>query len=436
MFDELAPHLTSSQRKGLLKRLENWEDPDQAIPAEYELALTWAASMVDTIEVERQFGRGRPDIYFHDLFGEPAAVDIATISDDALGGISLMRRAANIINGLAVRYSKDAPNHLHFEFLEESFYLPADRRRSPFTRYVRRRRVTRKFDATPALDNQLREWIGQSPATAPLRYEDEQIGVVISWKDYVHPQTNIFSSMPAVCYDVRDNPLYATLKSKARNQLRDVPTGTKRGIFICDGGCSLLRDMRPISGRREVSGDQILREFVAKGHVDFVAAFVPRRESEHGVLGRQNARKWFLYGYAGALQESDFDKIARLAALLPAPYLHGYQARSWHEQRMFEPQGRGHYLPAIYTGWKDTSEMKISARGLQEFLAGRIDREMLKRSVVGEHNFFEAQLQRGKTISNVRFEGSGVVRDDDYIVFEFDDDPAASPIHDKSQKEM
>ncbi|HEX5259152.1 MAG TPA: hypothetical protein VFW35_10290, partial [Sphingomicrobium sp.] len=229
MFDELTPHLTPSQRKGLLKRLENCEDPDQAIPAEYELALTWAASMVDTIEVERQFGDSRPDIYFHDLFGEPAAVDIATMSDDALGGISLMRRAANIISGLAVRYAKDAPNHLHFEFLEESFYLPADRRRSPFTRYVRRRRITRKFNTTSVLENQLREWISQSPTSAPLRYEDEQIGVVITWKDYVHPQTNIFSSMPAVCYDVRENPLYATLKWKARNQLREVPGGIRRG---------------------------------------------------------------------------------------------------------------------------------------------------------------------------------------------------------------
>jgi hypothetical protein len=31
--------------------------------------------------------------------------------------------------------------------------------------------------------------------------------------------------------------------------------------------------------------------------------------------------------------------------LLPAPYLSGYEARSWHEQGMFSPQARGQYLP-------------------------------------------------------------------------------------------
>jgi hypothetical protein len=95
---------------------------------------------------------------------------------------------------------------------------------------------------------------------------------------------------------------------------------------------------------------------------------------------------------------------------------------------MFDPQGRGHYLPAHYTSGKGKSQMKVSARGLQEFLAGRISLQELKRWSLGDHNFFEATLARGKTISGVRFESSGTDGDDDYVVFEFEEDPAASPL--------
>jgi hypothetical protein len=97
MLDELAQHLTASKSTDLLKRLEH-KEADQAIPAEYELALTWGVSKVAHLQIERPFGNRAPDIYSEDLLrSAPVAVDVAAISDDSLGDESVMRRAANII---------------------------------------------------------------------------------------------------------------------------------------------------------------------------------------------------------------------------------------------------------------------------------------------------------------------------------------------------
>ncbi|WP_392710958.1 hypothetical protein [Rhizobium ruizarguesonis] len=64
--------------------------------------------------------------------------------------------------------------------------------------------------------------------------------------------------------------------------------------------------------------------------------------------------------------------------------------------------------------------MKISARGLQEFLAGRLSREEFKRFVAD--NLFERALSDGRTISNITIERKETEKDDDYLIFEFEDD--------------
>jgi hypothetical protein len=72
--------------------------------------------------------------------------------------------------------------------------------------------------------------------------------------------------------------------------------------------------------------------------------------------------------------------------------------------------------------------IKISARALHELMAGKLTSEQFKHWTVGENNPFKLQLGEGRTISNVRFEGKNVAADDDYLIFEFRDDPAAAPL--------
>ena len=73
--------------------------------------------------------------------------------------------------------------------------------------------------------------------------------------------------------------------------------------------------------------------------------------------------------------------------------------------------------------------IQISARAVQELLAGRLTAKEFEDWTVGRHpNPFERQLALGRTISSVDFVPKDVKADDDYLVFTFRDDPAAAAL--------
>ncbi|MGO7755297.1 hypothetical protein ACC817_08245 [Rhizobium ruizarguesonis] len=427
MIDELAARLPPSKLKEIIGRLDH-ADPDQAIPQEYELGLLWAALKISDIEIEKPLGRKAPDFYATDLFPSgPAFVEIAAISDTALSGEPLMRRAANIINNFAV--VKKSDRHLYYQFNEESGYLPA--KNGGFfapTQYYRRRRVTREFNLDDEMRASIAEWLKGKPSSGPLRLTNPSIDVSISWKEYVHPQGNVFSSMPSEAHDVEDNPLFKVLKAKEREQLQATPQGTLKCIFLGDAGCQLLRDLRPISvGARTVSGKQIIEHFLDCSSVDIVCVFSPQKMNRHNYQSFDNPRVWHVTVFdQRGLPEDEHAKLRTIAGSLPEPYLDGYQARSWHQQGMFHPRAKGQYLPPMWVTKNGIQNMKISARGLQELLAGRLSREEFKRFVAD--NLFERALSDGRTISNITIERKETEEDDDYLIFEFEDDPAARAI--------
>lgn len=71
--------------------------------------------------------------------------------------------------------------------------------------------------------------------------------------------------------------------------------------------------------------------------------------------------------------------------------------------------------------------MKLSTRLLQEFLAGKIERERFERGVSSDTNLFKTWLDMGYVIRSARVEDAGVDEDDDQLVLEFERDPAAVP---------
>jgi hypothetical protein len=429
MLNDLGPWLVRGKAKDLLNRLENRE-PDQALPAEYELALTWAVSRVATLEIDKRMGERTPDIYSSDLLANcPVAADVAAVSDVSLSGDALMRRAANIINLACDEILKSASEHLHYSFQERSGYFATTKGRR---RFARDRQITNAFQMDTLLRAALKDWLRGGRPTEPLRWRSEHIDVVISWRDYVHPLTNTFSSMPSLAYDLRKNPLYKVLKSKAR-QLKEVPVGVRRAIFLGDAGCRLLSDInRADSVNQTFSGQQIINTFLADGNsVDFVLVFSSKRAKERSLDTFKNPRIWYVYVFEqqrSRMQTEDLNRFFMLRDSLPAPYLTGYEAHSWHQQGMFSPQGRGHYLPTSMSIGRKSMTIKISARALHELMAGKLTSEQFKHWTVGENNPFKLQLGEGRTISNVRFEGKNVAADDDYLIFEFRDDPAAAPL--------
>jgi len=176
------------------------------------------------------------------------------------------------------------------------------------------------------LENTLRSWLGTSPPVQPLRLQTEHMDVVVSWRDYVHPHGNTFSSMPSEAHDVRDNPLYTVLKSK-QDQLRSAPSGTRRAIFLGDAGCHLLRDIRPMTqGLRTVSGYDIIQTFLSDTDIDFVAVFVPKYQNEYAIVqyNSDNPRLWHLYVFdrKSEVPLGEFDRLSAIRDLLPNPFLH------------------------------------------------------------------------------------------------------------------
>ena len=51
-----------------------------------------------------------------------------------------------------------------------------------------------------------------------------------------------------------------------------------------------------------------------------------------------------------------------------------------------------------------------------------------RQAFSNDRNYFDAELSRGRTIQDVRFESKGLDEDDDYLVFDLDFDWGASAL--------
>ncbi|WP_058186658.1 hypothetical protein [Terracidiphilus gabretensis] len=428
MLNELGPWLVRSKATDLLKRLEN-VSADQAIPAEFELALSWALTKVARLEIDRPMGNRTPDIYSPDLLSSaPVSVDVAAISDALLSGQAFMRRAAKIINRTCDEILTGSSAHLHYTFQERSGYVRDEFGR---TRFDRRRLITKSFQMDPQLRLALAAWLKNRSTDHPLHWAGKDIKVTISWRDYVHPQSNTFCTMPSLAYDLRENPLYQVLKSKS-DQLQNVSNGAHRGVFLGDAGCQLFNDIYRVDRvNNTFSGQQVIETFLAdESTIDFVAVFSVKRAMTGSRDSSKNPRIWHLYVFEQKSQKNlDLSCLMHLRDILPAPYLSGYEARSWHEQGMFSAQARGRYLPTSMSIGKQSMTVRISGRALQELMAGRLTvKEFENWTVGGRPNPFEQQLALGWTISSVSYEPKDASADDDYLIFTFKDDPAAAAL--------
>ncbi|HVA13481.1 MAG TPA: hypothetical protein VNF99_09545 [Stellaceae bacterium] len=429
MLDELGPWLTKGKAKDLLKRIE-MEDPDQSIPGEYELGIGWGLSKLTDLEIGHVYGRSEPDFVSIGLFPEqPAVIEVTALSDAALSGEASMERTANIINQFADTIRKGANTHLHYTFGETSGHHRVKMKKAwgPFThrdQYFRRRLTSLKFTLTHLHKSELRHWLATWPPSQPLRIEGEGTAVTIVWKEYVHPSIKTFSSMPSEVHDLKDNPVYERLKEKEKKQLRAVPDDHLKCIFLGDAGCTLLRDpFASDATRRRVNGRDIIQYFLQNSCVDMVVIFSPRRENEHSSSVFNNPRAWKIDIFdKWKRAESFYAGLRELCDRLPKPYLHGYQARSWKQQGMLDPQARGQYLPAIM----GHTFMKLSARALLELLAGRMANDDIKKWITGDHNPFEHWLAKGYAISDIELEAQGANEDDDYVVIKVAPDPNGS----------
>lgn len=434
MFEGLEAPLGEQGATDLIQRLEGI-DTNSALAAELELGLLWALSQVTDTKLHPKLPNGRrPEAYCPTLFiSAPAFIEVSAVSDDTFSDRDKMDRTANIICQAAKQFQPLSLNHLFFHFTEKTGYEDGA--------YYRRRNVSADFLLTSELKENLRDWLlSENPKATPLRLRNEKVDVVISWRDFVHPEGRTFSSMPPIAYSLENNPIFRRLEKK-RAQLSSAPAGVIRCIFLADAGSDILRNLKPINqDSRAICGESIIWHFLDRYNIDIVAIFSPSRRNQYDLRSPKiwrltyfDKRNQTSENVASATTAGEYINLERLAATLPPPHYEGYQARSLHRQGAFRPQARGQYLAwEMCTRDSMTSvSVKVSSRLVLEYLSGRLSIDQFRRFGAPEH--LDSLLSRGFTIQNIRLEKKGIDEDDDHLVIDLDLDPAASPLK-KSRK--
>lgn len=421
MLNDMRPLLAAKKKEAdLLGRLRD-KRPEQVLAAEMELALLWGIKQVSDIEVEPSLPNSNriPEGYSETLFGVPSYIEITALSDGYLSGEKDMQRAAQRITAFANTIKKGAGNFFYYSFQEVSGWKEG--------KFFRRRCISSDFELDDIMQAQLRAWIPKHKTSDRVRIQNDKIDVTIEVKPSKQKEGfNYWCTLPPLAYDIVDNPLYKRLKDK-ETQLSGVPDNSKKVIFLADAGSHLLRRLTQKDHLNLYkSGQEIISKFMEDSSVDLVFVFSPKRESSfHPALESLN---WQVSFFSKNNDEVFLEKLNEILALIPAPRFEGYQARSIQKQGAFAPLARGWHLGTHITTGKELI-MKISARALQQYLAGAITQEQFERQVSsGDKNLFQLWLMQGHTISDVGFEKAGVDEDDDLVVFHFRKDPAASPL--------
>lgn len=426
MLDDLAPQLSSSKAKDLLRRLEDKKRVEQVLPAEMELGLLWALSKFGPLEIEPNGGKGA-DCFTAHFLPLLAAIEITAVSDNSLSGEEVMDRIALQICSIANRVKKRSGQFLYFSFREEHGYENG--------RYFRRRLAPANYQLPASTVEQVSTWVAHERRPGDqLPLHGVGLSMVVEWKAYRQIRYhNCHCSMPPEAYDLVDNPLYEALERKL-GQLKGAPSESYRLIFLADVGSTLLNRLGTLGEidftRRRYSGREIILKFVSEhsDRLDGVVVFSPKREED--ILRRE------VHWRASMFPRSGFDvlpdPVKQLLTYLPRPRYEGYQARSLFRQGVFDPKGRGEYL-GTHIRWNKETGVKVSmpARALLDLLAGRISPEQFRYFIGDDKNkvpLFQHYLDTGHTLSKVEIESGGFDHDDDHLVFEFTDDPAARPL--------
>lgn len=113
--------------------------------------------------------------------------------------------------------------------------------------------------------------------------------------------------------------------------------------------------------------------------------------------------------------------------MLSAPRFEGYQARRLHERGLYAPTARPWHLGTKIMTGRDKLVLEVSARVLLQVLAGlKSPGELI--DIQSGANLLLGQIERGRTIRAITLKDGGLDEDDDLVVIEFGDDPAAQPL--------
>ncbi len=421
MIDGLGAELAGSKAVDIIRRIES-KDIAQALPAEMELAVMWALYELGGTEIEPfWFGASSlPDAYSDRLIpGYACVVEIAALSDAALPGLAGMRNASRKLSHEAGRIKKGAGSHLSYFFFERTDWVAGEA--------LRRVLVPRTLQIGAGTRSRLAAWLQQDLRDGhEIRVQEGELDVIIKWNERRQFGHNYRSSMPPEIRSLRENYVFGALRRKAE-QLKSKEFSGLRCVILGDVGSTALRRLEHIDPtHRAFSGSQIIAAFLRqpKPGIDVIAVLSADRDL-HRWNSVQETIEWKLRVLCRPGLQIDLAGFDALLQHLPPPRIEGHLASQLHEQGAYATNGRGRYLSSLVTGGANKMQIRFSSRLLLDVLAGRQAPERIIEAVGKDANVFKYRLDRGETFSLVSFEPRGPDEDDDWIVVEFGDDPAA-----------
>ena len=130
-------------------------------------------------------------------------------------------------------------------------------------------------------------------------------------------------------------------------------------------------------GHNHFSGGQVILKFLdAYPTINFVTAISANRERRKSGGGSERYWQGNIFTRPGALSEADAIRLNELVETMLPPQMSGYTpAYTWHEQGMCRPDAHGKYAPTQMGLGGERLMLKISARAVQELIAGKLSHE-------------------------------------------------------------
>lgn len=429
-LDALNPHLTSDQLDELVGRLNGAAlSPGprkfaDVLAAEWEVAILSALGKCGHVAYAKDFGGPkRLDVFFQ-LDGSELefAADVRAVSDvDAHKENPIADFHRAVARYLSKRGHSAAGLRVNVDAIEDGDYR--DRK---ILLALPRKRELDVFVKTE-LGDFLSGISRNSTTDASFSFHRGGIGFSIRYssaeKQY---STASHLSYTAPC-SVQRNPVANALRRKG-DQLAKSGYAGARGIILCDAGCDSLREN---DGCSALGCRQIVEAFLST-RSSILWVLVIRVDESFDPLGlRKIGLKSTLYWNKDgdkSLHATTLNVHRELLSLMPQPEVTPANARQSHSASTVS---RGRPLGGCRMG---SHAIRISARALTEFLAGRMTKEaFLERQGLDPTGFFERQLKNGNALKNAFVEREPH-KDDDWIVLDYDGpDASASPFRRKSQ---
>jgi len=424
MLDHLATHLPLEARKKLAHELNR--QSSSALGFEWETALLFAFSHIGRVEYEAPSSEGsRPDITFIEdsVTAVRFTADITTVSDDGLEDANPAMRFSLALSRLQQKYK--LPGSTHFTIKGEAT--------GP---HFRDRKMRLKLPPGSKIEQMLKKHVGpmfrrireEKRETDTIAINEPGVDVVITYNANRRYGGGSYPAYTAA-YSLTRNPVHRALKAKIAQLKKSTPTGPL-GIFLCDGGCALLKNTQNYAAA--VSVNQVVGEFFRQNSsLGFIVilTFPPSPSVNFaGVVNETRITARVCTNQRAKIplgEEQLLALINRALVHMPAAGATPHEALHWlanaqaHEGKQIGPMSHGGNLMS--------RNLKLSARKIQEMLAGRITPAQVFSEYARQDEEFEnpflSALNQGFTIESVKLTRIPTM-DDDLLEFVFSPDAA------------